>query len=164
MTIEPPRNVTEAFLAGLHGAGFISVNSSSVVVHIGEQPRGPILALFERLSRWPASELIDDRDAAYRVGRALRISARYLDELGVPVEGGKDLLEDVVRVGNQHIRMHGGCHTFGPSHVIEAFANNLGPWGEHRDILLHADVNPDRLREAIWSYVRGNDNVVPLAG
>ncbi len=153
---KPPNNVTEAFLAGLHGAEFTSVTSDSVIVHVVTQQPGPIVLLYQKIERWPASELIDDRESAYRVGRALRISSHYLDELAVPVETGKQILEDLIRVGNLHINMHGGRHRFGPGHIVDPVLNALGSFGPYPQFLKQSDVSEDHLSEAMWAYVRAN--------
>lgn len=156
MTTEPPVNVTEAFLAGLHGMEFTSVNGDSVIVHLVTEAPGPNLLLFEKIGRWPPSELIDDREAAYRVGRAFRAAAHYLDELGVPLEIGKEIVDSLIRMGKLHVNMHGGRHTFGPSLIIEAVLKDLGPWGAHPQFLKDAGVEQDDLSDAMWAYVRAS--------
>jgi hypothetical protein len=153
---ELPNNVTEAFLVGLHGAEFTSVTKDSLIVHIVTKEPGPILLLFQKLSRWPASELIDDRETAYRVGRAFRISSHYLDELAVPVETGKQILEDLIRLGNLHIKINDGRLRFGPGHIIDPVLNALGSSGAYPQFLKKANVSRDRLSEAMWAYVRAN--------
>lgn len=153
---ELPTSVTEAFLAGLHGAEFTKVTSESVIVHVVTKEPGPILLLFEQIGRWPPSELIDDRESAYRVGRAFRISSHYSDELDVPLETGRQILEDLIRAGNLHINMHGGRHRFGPGHVIDPVLNALGPFGPCPQFLTQSGVTRDRLSEAMWAYVRSS--------
>ena len=111
-----------------------------------------------RINHWPPSELIDDRESAYRVGRAFRASAHYLDELSMPVGVGEDLLQNsIIYMGRLHMKMHGGHHRFGPGHVAASVANALAETGPYPKFLSDAGISRDRLEAAILEYARRDD-------
>ncbi len=120
--------------------------------------------LFALVDHWPPSELLDDRDSAYRVGRAFRAAAFQLDQLSVPVPIGEDVLQNSIgHIGTVHMQMHGGRHRFGPGHVAAAVKHALAETGPHPRFLLKSGKSPDELHDAIMSFARGDvDHLSPI--
>lgn len=148
------RNTREAFRHGLDPTG-------------APQGSGAILNnvdLFARIGHWQPSELVDSRDSAYRVGRAFRAAAYYLDQLAVPVKIGEDILHNgIEHMGKIHMMMHGGRHPFGPAHVAAAVQSALAETGPHPRFLVKAGKTSDDVYAAILNYARcDDDDLVPM--
>jgi hypothetical protein len=151
-----PSSVAEAFRAGINGAANGPFDHVGVIVHVMAEKHGENVQHWTRISHWPPCEPIDDRPNAYRVGRAFRGGARWLDKLGVPMEIGDDILNSVVRMGNMHLKMHGGRARFGPGHVAAAIANSLGEHSPYPAFLKAAGINKEALETAIVDYANSD--------